>query len=286
MNQGAKTGDLYGVTQGGGTFGFGTLYKWAANGTFTVLRSFDNSNDGEFPQWQLIQDKNGNLYGVAAAGGSIGYGTLFKYSKKGTFTVLYNFDVSGSGPSGRLAQDKKGNLYGVNRTGGTSTACFGHGCGSVYVVTPDGTFTTLYSFTNGDDGVGPVGGLTIDKTGNLFGTSGYGGSGGFGTVFVLSASGQFATLFSFNNTNGNSPTGELLMLNSDLYTAVYTGGANNLGTVIKISTKGVGKVLHDFTEDDGGLPIGALVENNSVLYGTASSRGADGHGTVFSLKIK
>lgn len=280
------TGDLYGVTQGGGTFGDGALYTLTANGTFTVLHSFDNTHDGEFPQWRMISDKQGNLYGVAPAGGTIGNGTLFKYSKDGEFTVLHDFDSSASTPSGRLAQDKKGNLYGTDELGGTSTACFGHGCGSIYRLAVNGTFSTLYSFTDGDDGRAPVGGLTIDKKGNLYGAAGYDGSGGFGTVFVLSAKGEFATLFSFNNTNGNSPVGEVLLLNNDLYATAYTGGANNLGTVVRVSPKGVGKVLHVFSENDGGLLAGGLVESNSVLYGTASSHGADSHGTVFNLKIK
>ncbi len=242
-----KTGDLYGVTPAGGTFGTGTLYKLAANGTFTVLHAFTPGTDGAAPHWRMIRDKKGNLYGVTQSGGTSSYGTLFEYSKKGAFTILHNFDLSAAAPTGRLAQDSKGNLYGVDGTGGTSTDCSGHGCGSVYALAPDGTFFTLYSFMDGTDGRYPVAGLTIDKKGNLYGTTGYGGSGNAGTVFVVSAKGEFATLFAFNGSNGNGPEGELLMLKKDLYVTAYSGGANSLGTVIKISPKGIGKALHDFT---------------------------------------
>lgn len=281
-----KTGDLYGVTQGGGA-GAGTLYKLAADGTFTVLHTFANStSDGGFPQWRLIRDKKGNLFGVANSGGTHGYGTLFEYARKGGYSTVYDFDLSASGPTGRLALDGKGNLYGVTGTGGTSTSCSGHGCGSIYELTPDGTLATLYSFGDGNDGRYPVGGLTIDEKGNLYGTTGYGGAGDAGTVFELSKDRQFATLFSFDNTNGNSPVDEVLLLKKDLYLTVYGGGANGIGTVVKVSLKGTGKVLHDFADADGALPIGGLVENDGLLYGTTSSRGADGHGTVFSIKAK
>jgi uncharacterized repeat protein (TIGR03803 family) len=75
------TGDLYGVTESGGNFagecsgvGCGTLYKLAANGTFSVLHAFQGApNDGRYPRWDMIRDRKGNLYGVTAAGGTLGY---------------------------------------------------------------------------------------------------------------------------------------------------------------------------------------------------------------------
>jgi uncharacterized repeat protein (TIGR03803 family) len=279
-----STGDLYGVTKVGGMFGQGALYRLAANGTFFLLHAFDNAHDGASPQWRMIRDAQGNLYGVAASGGTGGYGTLFEYSKDGVFSVLHNFDSSAASPSGRLAQDKKGNFYGVDSFGGTSTNC-SSGCGTVYKLAPNGAFTILYSFMDGADGRGPVGGLTIDTKGNLYGTAGFDGSGNGGTVFELSAKGKFTTLFSFNVNNGRNSSGEVLMIKNDLYVTAFTGGANNLGTVVKIS-KGVGTQLHVFAEDEGGQPIGGLVQHNSLLYGTASTHGANNHGAVFSLKTK
>jgi uncharacterized repeat protein (TIGR03803 family) len=279
-----STGDLYGVTKVGGTFGQGLLYRLAADGTFFALHAFDNAHDGTAPQWRMIRDAQGNLYGVAPSGGTGGKGTLFEYSKDGVFSVLHNFDSSASSPTGRLAQDKKGNFYGVDTYGGTSTNC-GAGCGAVYKLAPNGTFTVLYSFTDGADGRYPVGGLTIDKKGNLYGTAGYGGTGEAGTVFEESAKGKFTTLYSFNTNSGRNSSGEVLMIKKDLYVTALTGGANNLGTVIKIS-KGVGTQLHVFDADGGGEPVAGLVQHNALLYGTASIHGANNHGTVFSLKTK
>jgi uncharacterized repeat protein (TIGR03803 family) len=252
-----------------------------------VLHSFTNNTaDGGYPQWRMIADKQGNLYGVTQSGGASGYGTLFKYSTNGNYSVVYSFDNASASPTGRLALDSKGNLYGVNGTGGTSSSCSGHGCGAIYELAANGTFVTLYSFQNGNDGRYPVGGLTVDKKGNLFGTTGYGGASDAGTVFELAANHEFATLFSFNNTDGNSPVGEILELKKDLYVTTYGGGTSGLGTVVKISLKGSGKVLHNFTGDDGKLPIAGLVERKPFLYGTTSAGGANGHGTVFSLKEK
>ncbi len=282
---GNSTGDLYGVTFAGGSAGFGIMYKLTASGTFTVLHTFAGQpNDGRYPQWRMISDARGNLYGVSEAGGSLDLGTLFKYGAGGTFKILHAFDSTAYAPTGRLARDRAGNLYGVTGLGGSSTSCSGHSCGTVYRLSPDGTFVILYSFTNNDDGRYPVGGLEIDRAGNLYGTAGYGGAGDYGTVFELPPGGDFTTLYSFNGTNGASPVGDVLSLGTDLYLATYGGGANGYGTVVKVSSDGTGTVLHNFTGDHGGSSAAGLVKGERLLYGTAISGGDNNHGVVFSVR--
>ena len=119
--------------------------------------------------------------------------------------VLYTFQgvPDGATPTGAVVFDKAGNLYGATLDGGAST-CDGPGqCGTVYQLTPPTqkggawTETVLYVFKGHaqNDGATPEGGLVIDQAGNLYGTTGYGGSGpclllggavGCGTVYELS----------------------------------------------------------------------------------------------------
>jgi uncharacterized repeat protein (TIGR03803 family) len=175
--------DLYGTTEEGGTYGYGTLFKYNRDKkTETVLHSFDYSTtDGAYPYaGSLIRDAQGNLYGVAQEGGSNYYGVVYKISKTGTETILYNFDYSNSGgyPIGSLAIDKKGNLYGATEDGGAN------GYGTIWKLTPGGTFTVLHAFSYSDGGY-PYAGVMRTANGTLFGTTYLGGTDGYGTVFSL-----------------------------------------------------------------------------------------------------
>ncbi len=176
-------GDLYGTTLFGGAYGAGTVFKVAANGTETVLYAFTGGTDGGFPGAGLIKDKAGNFYGTTSGGG-IGAGTVFKLAPDGTETVLYTFTGANDGgyPLDGLLADKNGNLYGTASGGGTDNS------GAVFKVTPGGTESVLYSFTNGNDGSFPIGGLVKDSgntSGDLFGTAASAGADGNGTVFKL-----------------------------------------------------------------------------------------------------
>jgi len=279
------TGDLYGLTQAGGSAGEGVLYKLTAGGTYTVLHNFaGGANDGRYPGARMIRDKKGNFYGTTMAGGPLDEGVVFEYSKRGVFTVLHAFDTTSGPPVGRLDRDSQGNLYGALSAGGDSQACSGHGCGAIFELAPDGTFVIRYSFTNGDDGRYPFGGVTLDKNGNLYGTNSFGGVGGFGVLFRLTPVGDFSTLYSFDGTHGTNSSGEVLIVKNNLFVTTLGGGANDHGTIVKVSTSGGGTVLHDFTGNDGSLVAAGLVRDGLLLYGTASAGGASDHGVVFSLK--
>jgi uncharacterized repeat protein (TIGR03803 family) len=126
--------------------------------TFTVLWSFAGAPGPGSPYAGLIQDHAGNLYGTTYGGGTSGAGTVFKVSKAGQDTVLYNFCAYnctvGYFPYAGLVQDPNGNLYGTASNGGTT------GAGAVFKVSKTGQETVLYSFTGGTtDGCYPEGGL-------------------------------------------------------------------------------------------------------------------------------
>ena len=177
--------DLFGATEEGGTYGSGTVYKLVVKtGTETVLHSFDNNGtDGAYPIYgYLVQDAKGNLYGTTVDGGSSGSGTVFEVNEKtGDETILYNFTDGSDGgyPYGGLAIDSKGNLYGTTELGGA------YGEGTIFKVVPKTkTETVLHSFSSSSDGEDPIAGPLLYK-GNLYGTTEYGGSGGYGTVWEL-----------------------------------------------------------------------------------------------------
>jgi uncharacterized repeat protein (TIGR03803 family) len=218
-------GNLYGTTYGGGANDAGTVYELTPTGSETVIHSFTGGDDGGRPMAAVITDKMGNLYGTTFSGAE-GYGTAFKLTYAGALKVLHTFSggedgggssgslflrkgnlfgttvfggafASGtvfslhkhdeavlyafadSGPTAGLIADKEGNLFGAT----SSTADNG---GTVFKIAPDGTETVLYTFTGGADGASPLGRLTMDKRGNLYGTTQGGGLYDSGTVFKIS----------------------------------------------------------------------------------------------------
>ena len=180
------------------------------NGPEQVLYAFQGGNDGDYPSGGLILDSSGNLYGTTQFGGgstacNTGCGTAFELSPSSnggwTETILHNFQGGNDGgsPTAGLIFDKAGNLYGTTQIGG-GTTCSGVGCGTVFELSPNGsggwTETILYSFLNSPDGYEPQG-LIFDGSGNLYGTTAFGGQYGCGpdgenycgTVFELSPNG-------------------------------------------------------------------------------------------------
>lgn len=133
-----KEGNLYGTTIYGGTGGgFGTVFKLSAAGEMTLLHSFSGNPDGVNPYAGLVRDAAGNLYGTTFYGGQSGYGSVFRISKAGKFTILHSFNSTpdGAHPIGGLVRDKDGNLYGTTSGGGDASCGFG-GCGTVFEITP------------------------------------------------------------------------------------------------------------------------------------------------------
>jgi len=187
-----KAGNLYGTTASGGSANAGTVFKLATSGTETVLHSFTDVPDGAVPNAGLVRDEAGNLYGTTAFGGAFGddpfpsTGTVFEVDTNGTEIVLHSFSgVDGGFPEGGLVRDKAGNLYGTTADGGASLIInVNVGDGTVFEVDTNGTETVLHSFS-GVDGQSPLAGLVRDKTGNLYGTTAFGGSSGNGMVFEL-----------------------------------------------------------------------------------------------------
>jgi uncharacterized repeat protein (TIGR03803 family) len=195
-------GNFYGTTYQGGTgsgcglAGCGVVFKFASDGTETVLYNFTGGVDGSGPVAGLVLDGQDNLYGTTAGGGSlacggIGCGVVFRVTPNGTETALYSFlgGTDGATPRSALIMDGQGNLYGTTYGGGNLN-CNGSGCGTVFKVGATGGETVLYRFTGSTDGGIPLAGLVMDSQGNLYGTTESGGLtscglGGCGVVFKV-----------------------------------------------------------------------------------------------------
>jgi uncharacterized repeat protein (TIGR03803 family) len=275
--------------------------SWAS--TETVLYRFGSggAGDGKEVPAGLVADSSGNYYGITELGGSAGNGTVFELSPVpgGTWnkTTLYSFGnfPDGSQPIGSLIFDTLGNLYGTTSIGGSSNN------GTVFKLAFNGstwTETVLYSFagTSSSDGSLPTSSLTIDSSGNLYGTTLVGGSGcdayGCGTVYELAPAGGASwtetVLHKFNKTDGKDPdAGVVLDGSGNLYGTTEDGGAHDRGTVFKLDTSGTLTTLHSFAlSSDGQYPVSNLTwDSVGNLYGTTFGGGADYDGTVFELSL-
>ena len=249
---------------------------------FTTLVSFTGAN-GNLPFMEnLVQGKNGSLYGTTTYGGTSGNGTIFKVTPTGTLTTIYNFanTPDGANPDAGLVLGTDGKFYGTTYQGGTS------GLGTVFKITSLGTLTILHSFA-GTDGELPTCALVEGTDGKFYGTTEAGGSHvpPYGTVFKITSSGTFTSLHSFTGADGQGPEAALVQgSNGNYYGTTAGGGASNLGTVFKITSTGTLTTLHSFAGTDGWEPEGALIQaTDGDFYGTTVRGGTSSDGTAFKI---
>jgi uncharacterized repeat protein (TIGR03803 family) len=279
-------GNLYGTTNQGGSSAdcsCGTVFKLTPAGELTVLHSFTGGH--AYPS-ALTLDAAGNLYGFEYAANT--NGSMFKITPDGTFSVVYTFCSlsncdDGAAPVGRLIVDRAGNFFGATNRGGQFNQ------GAVFELTPEYDESVLYSFTGGADGGNPVGKLTQDAEGNMYGVTYAGGAApaAYGTVFKITPAGVESVLYSFcrltSCTDGARPAGALVLDPSgNLYGTTILGGTNNAGVVFKITPVGEESVLENLTiAADGGN--GAVLDKAGNVYVELYSGGKSGQGSVVKL---
>jgi uncharacterized repeat protein (TIGR03803 family) len=268
-------GNLYGVTEQGGTGGCDTVLgggcgvvfrvspksngKWK----YSVIHDFDPGrieNDGSYADAGLIIDESGNLYGTTTFGGGFvcdcGIVYQLKPTQGGQWTehILYVFvGISQGGsdvsfPDSDVFVDKRGHVFGTG-SGGGDVLC-NDGCGGVYELIPqsNGSYTekVLKIFHGGKDGMQPDGGVIVDSKGNVYGTTDFGGGG----------------------------TG-------------CTNGGFGCGTVFELQKSAKGyrqRILHRFNGPDGYAPFADLyLDGQGSLYGTTQAGGDSNNGTVFQV---
>lgn len=279
-------GCFYGTTTFGGTNGDGTVFKISSSGAFASLYSFSGGADGSEPEAGLIQGCDGYFYGTTYGGGTNGLGTVFRISSTGILTSLYSFVGANGGtlPQAGLFQGNDGNFYGTTSSGGTN------GDGTIFQISPSGSFTCLYSFTGSTDGSMPNSSLIQGNDGYLYGTTPKGGTNTYGTVFKISTNGALTSLHSFtgSGSDGNAPEAGLVQgTDGFLYGTTSLGGTNNYGAIFKISTNGSISILYSFTEGtDGSSPESALIQgSDGYFYGTSYYGGSISQSAVFKISV-
>jgi len=290
-------GNLYGTTVTGGANQLGAVFKLSPDGTETVLYSFQGGVDGVWPVG-LTLASDGNFYGVTRYGGTPpyeGYGTVFKLTPNGTETVLYAFNggADGNTPLAGVVRDAQGNLYGTTFYGGDEQC---GSCGVVFKVAPDGSETVLHTFTGApDDGAWSTAGLALDSSGNLYGTTTYGGAHNWGTIFKVAPDSTETVLYNFANAadGANPATTPIFDPQGNLFgtTVPMLFPQNAYGTVYKlVPTSGTLSTLYTFLKpSNGAYPYGPLaLDQHSNLFGTTfdSVNEKSYHGTVFELTAK
>jgi uncharacterized repeat protein (TIGR03803 family) len=253
-----------------------------ATGGFSI-HHFGYTPTGFRPASPLIRSVN-KLYGVCTIGGITGNGVVFSTNIDGSaYTVLHEFsDAEGYQPHGRLREASDGKLYGVCQYGG------GGNRGCIYRLDKNGSnFQIVYNFPDLAQGYWPVGGLTEDGTGALYGIT-YASFPGSSAVFKINKDGSnYTVLKLFNNTDIHYPFDGLVLSGNYLYGSCGYGGVENKGGIFRIQTNGTNySVLHEFAGiNDGANPMATpIIASNGKLYGTTTNGGDQGIGTVYSIE--
>jgi uncharacterized repeat protein (TIGR03803 family) len=311
----AADGNFYGTTSGYSTNSGGTVYKITPGGTLSTLyffcaaTNYQNCTDGYAPMAGLTQGADGNFYGTTYEGGNVnicsglepGCGTIFKITPGGTLTTLYTFGhdedfTDGQGPLG-LTLGADGNFYGVTAGGGKSTS------GTIFKITPQGTFTSLYSFcakANCTDGAFPLGGLVQGSDGNFYGaTAEFGTAGAEGVLFKMTSAGAYSVIYDFCNSSsycpyGANPNAPLIEgADGEFYGTTSAGGTTSDGAIFKVTAGGTLTPLYSFLcTASGNGPVcnygstpeaGLFLASGGNFYGTTSASGNNNNAGAGSI---
>jgi uncharacterized repeat protein (TIGR03803 family) len=287
-------GRVVSATLSGGPEQGGTLMAWnTASGQLQVLHTFlPGGLDARTPSADLIEGRDGFLYGTASQGGNHGRGTVFRLQKDLTgYQILHHFGETaqdGEAPVAPLCQDANGTLYGTTayRAGGAAG-------GTIFKLQPDGSgYQVLKRFTSrATEGALLVSGLTLTSDGWLLGLAVEGGANNGGTCFRLRPDGsEFSVLHAFGQDDDGAAPADGLTPCEDgfLYGVLNSKGAFDGGVIFRIQPNGQGyQVLRNFgqTATDGKLPVGGLLcRSDGYLYGTCAAGGASGQGTIFRVR--
>ncbi len=277
----APNGKLYGLTGYGGS-GYGVIYQFdPKTGVDSVLVKFNSTTTGAYGPGDVILASNGEYYGMTYLGGLYNSGTLFKYNfKTGADSVLINMGTGGSN-NGVIMEASNGMLYGMTELGGTDNQ------GELFMYNPiTGADTVLVNFNDTTNGSYPYAGVRQAKDGLLYGLTSAGGTYNYGTIFSLDpVTDKYTQLYSFNDTNGAKPLGQLTQApNGKLYGMTWLGGSNDYGVLFSYDPKtGKDTVWVNYNGANGQFGFLATLMNGpgGYMYGQTYEGGGYGDGELF-----
>ena len=284
----ASDGKLYGVTNAGGTYDYGVLFKFdPVTSEFTKMYDFNGNTGGGSPRSTLIQAKNGKLYGTNTSDASGGTGTIFEFDPaNSSYSDKYIFDGKANGglPCPELVEGADGNLYGTTVYGGTGD----YGVLFQFVIANSG-YTVKFNFDNEAHGAYSQTGLVKLKNGNFYGVTQYGGVNNDGVVFEYDPTTSNVTKkFDFSNEQdgtGRYPQALLVeATDGKLYGMTYTGALADVGGVFQFDpqTNNYTRQFDFHTSEIGNMPVASLIyANDKMLYGITETGGIKNKGTIF-----
>ncbi len=285
-------GNFYGTCHNGGANDYGTLFKVTSAGVLTVLHNFavqGSTSDGCEPLAPPIQASNGDFYGTTSFCGADNYGTVYKLTLAGAYSMLYSFQGPPNDtvlPSG-LIEGTNGYLWGV----GNGWIISG---GGVFKITLAGKESLVYAFkANSDgeypDGEYPTANLIQGSNGDFYGTTEQGGTANEGTIFQLTAAGKETVLYSFpNQTDGAYPSLPLTQGPNGLLFGAATdcaGGGCSQAGLFDITPEGAYKnlYLYPLVCSNCGQPEAPLLLSTNGTFYSTTEQGGIGVGSFYSL---
>ena len=287
-------GNLYGVTQLGGSGGGGTIFRVTPSGVLSTLVNYSSSARDRNPYAGLLLAADGNFYGTTSNyDAATGCGNAFQLTAQGILTVLAEFKGSGvCVPIVPLIQAPGGTLYGGSGLGDPN------GNGNLFSLTTGGTLTNLVNF-NYVNGSGPFR-LLYASDRNIYGITTEGGTGSClfagGTVFRFTSNG-ITSLVSFTGYNGAFPIALLQALDGKFYGATMTGGPMNCpdspgcGALFSGTLQGHFRTIAKLQTAVADAPTSLIQASDGNLYGGAAFGGSAkacsiGCGTIFKSTLQ
>jgi len=256
---------------------------------FTYPITNNNTSGITWPSL-MSQGQDGEFYSTIQTNGVYNLGSVYKITTTGQYALLYSFcsegahcPTTGANPTGGVTLGFDGNLWGTTLNGGKD------GAGTVFKLTPTGTLTNLYNFTNGKDDSAPDYPPRQGQDGNMYGVSEAQYSGQYGSFYKLTTKG-IITPHPFDPIKSWSPNLPTQGSDGNFYGTTQLGGdvTCKCGAVYKATPAGKLSLLHLFTginvNQDGYRPNGVLVEGaDGNFYGVTYQGGAKNVGTVFKI---
>jgi uncharacterized repeat protein (TIGR03803 family) len=280
-------GNFYGTCHNGGGNDYGTLFKVTSAGVLTVLHNFaaqGSTSDGCEPLAPPTQASNGAFYGTTSFCGANNYGTVYKLTLAGAYSLLYSFQGPPNDtlfPLG-LIEGTDGDLWGLGNGWIVSY-------GGVFKITLAGKESLVYAFKGDPDGASPYTNLIQGSNGDFYGTTEEGGSAQEGTIFEVTAGGKETVLYSFpNQTEGAYPSLPLTQAPNGLLYGAATdcaGGGCSQAGLFDITTKGAYKnlYLYPLVCSNCGQPEAPLLLSTNGTFYSTTEQGGIGVGSFYSL---